>query len=176
MTETLPTTVDSEPTDDQEASAQETGALATGTQELALPYYAIRGRLRIRAHATRLFNDGLAAARNGRPDLARDFFAAFVFWYPHDADARSALALACLESGDLDTAREHWKQVLDHHPDDQKALRGLHALSTLTQQATPLTERYDQAPTTGAEQEMAACLSRSRRDSPAECEVTRGEG
>ena len=143
MTETLPTTVDSEPTD-----AQETSALATGTQELALPYYAIRGQLRIRAHATRLFNDGLAAARNGRPDLARDFFAAFVFWYPHDADARSALALACLESGDLDTAQEHWRQVLDQHPNDQKALRGLHALATLTQQATPLPEQYDQHPMT----------------------------
>jgi Flp pilus assembly protein TadD len=122
MTETLPSTVDSESTD---------------VQELALPYHAIRGRLRIRAHATRLFNDGLAAARNGRPDLARDFFAAFVFWYPHDPDARSALALACLESGDRGTAREHWQQVLDQHPNDQKALRGLHALATLAQQPTP---------------------------------------
>ena len=122
MTETLPTTVDSEPID---------------AQELAPPYYAIRGRLRIRAHAARLFNDGLAAARNGRPDLARDFFAAFVLWYRHDPDARSALALACLESGDRDTAREHWQQVLDQHPNDQKALRGLHALATMTQEAPP---------------------------------------
>lgn len=125
MTETLPTTADFEPTD-----VQETSAPTTGTRELPLPYYATRGRLRIRAHATRLFNDGLAAARNARPDLARDCFAAFVFWYPHDADARSALALACLESGDPDTAREHWKQVLDQHPNDQKALRGLHMLAT----------------------------------------------
>ncbi len=126
MTKPLPTTVDSEPTDDRETAAQ----------ELAFPHFAIRGRQRIRAHAARLFNDGLAAARNGRPDLARDFFAAFVFWYPHDPDARSALALACLESGDRDTAREHWQQVLDQRPNDQKARRGLDALAALTEPAT----------------------------------------
>lgn len=127
MTKPSPTTIDSEPTDAQE----------TGTQGLAFPHFAIRGRQRIRAHAARLFNDGLAAARNGRPNLARDFFAAFVFWYPHDPDARSALALACLESGDRDAAREHWQQVLDQHPNDQKARRGLDALTALTQRPTP---------------------------------------
>jgi FimV-like protein len=109
----------------------------TTTAEPAFPHVAIRGRQRIRAHAARLFNDGLAAARNGRPDLARDFFAAFVFWYPHDHDARSALALACLESGDQDTAREHWQQVLEQHPHDQKARRGLDALAALMKRPTP---------------------------------------
>jgi AcrR family transcriptional regulator len=101
----------------------------TDAQDVELSQFAVRGRLRIRAHAARLFNDGLAAARNGRPDLARDFFAACVFWYPHDHEARSALALACLESGDRDTAREHWQQVLDRHPADQKARRGLDSLA-----------------------------------------------
>lgn len=113
-----------------------TGSEPPDTGDTELSRFAVRGRLRMRAHAARLFNDGLAAARNGRPDLARDFFSACVFWYPHDADARSALALACLESGDRDTAREHWQQVLDQHPGDQKARRGLDSLPVLPSQPT----------------------------------------
>ncbi|MFJ9616184.1 tetratricopeptide repeat protein [Streptomyces noursei] len=101
------------------------GSEPGAVEHMALSELADRGRLRMRAHAARMFNNGLAAARNGRPDLARDFFAACVLWYPHDLDARSALALACLESGDPNTAREHWEQVLDQHPGDLKALRGL---------------------------------------------------
>ena len=118
MTETPPTAPDPtepepEPNPDPDLGGPELGEAAA------------RGHVRIRAHAARLFNDGLAAARNGLPTVARDHFAACVYWYPHDLEARSALALACLESGDRDTAREHWRQVLDQRPSDTKALRGL---------------------------------------------------
>ena len=89
---------------------------------------AARGHVRIRAHAARLFNDGLAAARDGRPNIARDHFAACVYWYPHDLEARTALALACFESGDFETARAHWNHVLELRPNDTKAERGLRLL------------------------------------------------
>jgi Flp pilus assembly protein TadD len=80
---------------------------------------------RIRAHAARLFNEGLAAGQAGQAVAARDLFAAIVYWYPYDLEARNALALACLESGDDQTARGHWAYILSRRPDDTKALRGM---------------------------------------------------
>jgi len=102
-----------------------------------LPESSARGRARIRAHAARLFNNGLAAARDGRPAAARDHFAACVLWYPHDLEARSALALACLESGDRAAAGEHWRQVLDQRPNDRTARRGLALLEVPEPAADP---------------------------------------
>jgi len=101
------------------------GAGDESLPEAELAESAARGHVRIRAHAARLFNDGLAAARAGQPVRARDHFAACVYWYPHDLEARSALALACLESGDADAAHDHWRKVLDQRPNDSRALRGL---------------------------------------------------
>lgn len=120
-----------------ESPSEQSAAELADAQEAELAEFAVRGRLRMRAHAASLFNDGLAAARGGRPDLARDFFAACVYWYPHDREARSALALACLESGDGESARAHWLEVLDQHPADPIARRGLESLAAQTEPAAP---------------------------------------
>ena len=101
--------------------AEESGdARETERDESAVP-----GRARIRAHAATLFNDGLAAARDRRPREARDLFAACVLWYPNDLEARSALALACWETGDHEAARRHWESALEQRPSDRRARRGL---------------------------------------------------
>jgi hypothetical protein len=83
---------------------------------------------RTRAHAAKLFNDGLEAARAGCPARARDCFAAVVQWYPHDLEAMGAMALACLESDDAEQARAHWEYVLARRPRDARALRGMEML------------------------------------------------
>ncbi|MFL6114247.1 MAG: hypothetical protein ACJ786_23240, partial [Catenulispora sp.] len=101
-----------------------------------------RGQARIKAHAARLFNEGLAAALEGRPAAARDRFAAFVYWYPHDLEARSALALACWESGDREEARGHWERVLSQRPGYETARRGMALLSA----ADDATDEADDAP------------------------------
>ncbi len=80
---------------------------------------------RISAHAARLFNDGLAAAGQGRFAAARDCFAAVVLWHPHDLEARSAYAFGCLSLGDDEEARRQWELVLSRRPRDERALRGL---------------------------------------------------
>jgi Flp pilus assembly protein TadD len=76
-------------------------------------------------HAARLFNDGLAAARENRLPAARDLFAAVVYWCPLDVEARNALALALLMLGDDAGARGQWTQVLALRPGDPLAARGL---------------------------------------------------
>lgn len=88
----------------------------------------LRAYARLRAHPARLFNEGLAAAGEGRIATARDRFAAIVHWCPHDAEARSALALACLLLSEPDEARRHWRLVLERRPADETALRGLAGL------------------------------------------------
>ncbi|MFC9673067.1 MULTISPECIES: tetratricopeptide repeat protein [unclassified Streptomyces] len=85
----------------------------------------LRAWVRLRAHPAKLFNAGLEAARSGRTATARDHFAAVVHWCPGDAEARSALALACLLLDDPEEARDHWRQVLTRRPNDATALRGL---------------------------------------------------
>ncbi|MDJ1134557.1 DUF6584 family protein [Streptomyces iconiensis] len=81
----------------------------------------LHGWLRLRGHAAALFNDGLAAARAGRTGTARDRFAAVVHWHPHDTEARSALALAAFELGDVQEAARQWELVLERRPHDQLA-------------------------------------------------------
>jgi hypothetical protein len=81
--------------------------------------------LRLRVHAARLFNEGLAAARGGEPAAARDRFAAVVHWHPHDIEARNALALAAYEAGDVPEAARQWQTVLAQSPRDAMARRGL---------------------------------------------------
>ncbi|MFE7015198.1 tetratricopeptide repeat protein [Streptomyces sp. NPDC057651] len=85
----------------------------------------LRAWVRLRAHPAKLFNAGLEAARSGRTATARDHFAAVVHWCPGDAEARSALALACLLLDDPEEARDHWRQVLTRRPNDATALKGL---------------------------------------------------
>lgn len=126
------------PTIDAEVAAQLTA------EDVELGESAARGHTRIRAHAARLFNDGLAAARNGHPAAARDYFAACVGWYPHDREARSALALACLETGDREAARAHWQLVLAQRPSDRTAQRGLALLDAAASPA-PVPPRREPA-------------------------------
>jgi len=84
-------------------------------QELAL----------LAGHHTRLFNQGLGAARAGKLLQARDFFSAVVHWCPHDLEARNALALAALQAGDREAARAHWTTVAQQSPSNVLAARGL---------------------------------------------------
>ncbi|MFF2508024.1 hypothetical protein ACFVTY_32370 [Streptomyces sp. NPDC058067] len=97
----------------------------------------LRAWARLRAHPAKLFNDGLEAARSGRTTIARDHFAAVVHWCPGDAEARSALALACLLLDDPDEARHHWRQVLVRRPGDATALKGLAHLESGTEPTKP---------------------------------------
>jgi tetratricopeptide (TPR) repeat protein len=76
-------------------------------------------------YPARLFNLGLAKARNGALEQARDLFAAVVYWCPKDLEARNALAMACLALHDLVEAAGQWKIVLAQSPTDPLALRGL---------------------------------------------------
>jgi TolA-binding protein len=85
----------------------------------------VRGYARLSAHASYLFNQGLAAARERRFTAAREHFAAVVHWCPADTEARNALALAAFELGDTDEARRQWERVRDRRPDDPLAGRGL---------------------------------------------------
>lgn len=80
---------------------------------------------RVSAYPAKLFNRGLAAASEGRLAEARDLFAALVHWCPLDLEARSALALACLDLGDSEAARRHWELVLSRRPGDTMAAEGL---------------------------------------------------
>ncbi|MFE4682252.1 tetratricopeptide repeat protein [Streptomyces sp. NPDC056721] len=98
----------------------------------------LRAWARLRAHPAKLFNAGLEAARSGRTATARDHFAAVVHWCPGDAEARSALALACLLLDDPEEARDHWNQVLIRRPNDATALKGLaHLDSRVTESPEP---------------------------------------
>ncbi|MEU6662292.1 hypothetical protein [Streptomyces sp. NPDC046821] len=111
-------------------------ATAETCQACATP---LRAWARLRTHPAKLFNEGLEAARSGRTTIARDHFAAVVHWCPGDAEARSALALACLLLNDPDEARHHWHQVLTRRPNDPTALKGLSHLNPGTKrQRTPL--------------------------------------
>ncbi|MFI9775739.1 tetratricopeptide repeat protein [Streptomyces sp. NPDC051956] len=98
----------------------------------------LRAWARLRAHPAKLFNAGLEAARSGRTATARDHFAAVVHWCPGDAEARSALALACLLLDNPEEARDHWHQVLTRRPNDTTALKGLaHLDSRVTESPDP---------------------------------------
>ncbi|MFI6344676.1 hypothetical protein [Streptomyces sp. NPDC050560] len=114
----------------------------------------LRAYARLRSHPARLFNEGLAAAREGRIGAARDRFAAIVHWCPHDTEARSALALACLLQSDPGEARHHWNLVLERRPSDAAALRGL-AMLTRGPDPAPVPARADETAETG-ETEAAA--------------------
>ncbi|GAA1557070.1 hypothetical protein GCM10009678_45100 [Actinomadura kijaniata] len=88
----------------------------------------VRGHVRVTAHAARLFNEGLAAAREGRDAMARDRFAAVVAWFPADVEARNALALAALRLGDRREARRQWEAVRERRRGDGLAGRVLSLL------------------------------------------------
>ncbi|MZD05944.1 tetratricopeptide repeat protein [Streptomyces sp. SID5785] len=96
----------------------------------------LRAYARLGAHPARLFNEGLAAARRGAFAAARDRFAAVVLWCPHDAEARSALGLACYELGDADEARRQWEQAVARRPQDRTARDGLALLAAATDPVT----------------------------------------
>lgn len=89
----------------------------------------LRNHVRLAGHPARLFNAGLTAARAGDLASARDLFAAVVHWCPLDGEARSALALACYQLGDLEKARRHWQKVLERQPQDPIATAGLAKLN-----------------------------------------------
>jgi tetratricopeptide (TPR) repeat protein len=85
----------------------------------------LQAYVRLSAHAARLFNEGLAAARAGDHATARDRFAAIVHWYPDDTEAHNALALACYHLGAHTEAHHHWHLTLTREPDDPVARRGV---------------------------------------------------
>jgi tetratricopeptide (TPR) repeat protein len=85
----------------------------------------VRGYATLSTYAAYLFNQGLAAAREGRLGPAREYFAAVVHWCPADTEARNALALAAFELGEADEAREHWERVRQRQPGDPLASWGL---------------------------------------------------
>ncbi|MFI0480184.1 hypothetical protein [Actinomadura sp. 9N215] len=91
------------------------------------------GYARLSAHASYVFNLGLAAATGGRFAEARDHFAAVAYWRPADVEARNALALADFELGHLDDAARQWTAVQDLKPDDPLARLGLARLTPANQ-------------------------------------------
>lgn len=95
----------------------------------------LSGYARLHLHPAYLFNQGLAAAREGRLAAARDCFAAVVHWCPGDIEARNALALAGLRLGDRSEAHRQWTKVLDRRPGDPKAAWGLAQLAESAQLA-----------------------------------------
>jgi tetratricopeptide (TPR) repeat protein len=84
-------------------------------------------------HPAYLFNQGLARARNGEFEQARDLFAAVVHWCPKDLEARNALAMAYLASGHPIEAKQQWEFVLAYAPADALAMRGLCQIEELLQ-------------------------------------------
>jgi Flp pilus assembly protein TadD len=126
--------------DDETRDEQETGLAP-------LPASAVHQHQRIRAHAARLFNEGVAAGRAGQAAMARDLFAAIVHWYPHDLEARSALALACLESGDDLAAQSHWAYVLNRRASDPRALGGMILLRDADRDTVPQADQESVSPT-----------------------------
>ncbi|MFF1689993.1 MULTISPECIES: tetratricopeptide repeat protein [unclassified Streptomyces] len=111
----------------------------------------LRAWARLRAHPAKLFNAGLQEARSGRTATARDHFAAVVHWCPGDAEARSALALACLLLDDPEEARDHWHQVLTRRPNDTTALKGLAHLAQLDSRTSTPEPTSTPAPETETE-------------------------
>jgi Flp pilus assembly protein TadD len=89
----------------------------------------LRGHARLAAHGALLFNQGLAAAREGNLTAARDLFAAVVHWCPLDMEARNALALASFQLDDVDEARRQWELVRERRPADRLATQGLGMLA-----------------------------------------------
>jgi thioredoxin-like negative regulator of GroEL len=85
----------------------------------------------------RLFNQALAAAREGRLAVARDLLAAVVHWCPHDVEARNALALACFRLGDREAAARHWEVVRRRLPQDALAASSLAAVAKAAAPAAP---------------------------------------
>jgi hypothetical protein len=84
---------------------------------------------RLLFYPSQLFNDGLAAAHDGRLKQARDLFASVVQWCPRDIEARNALAMACFALKDWSEARRQWGIVLVQFSDDPIAKRGQTALA-----------------------------------------------
>jgi cytochrome c-type biogenesis protein CcmH/NrfG len=75
--------------------------------------------------AAHLFNRGLSAAQKGEAALARDLFAAVVYWCPMDLEARNGLASACFMLRDYSEAQRHWEMVLQRSPGDSMAQEGV---------------------------------------------------
>ena len=88
-------------------------------------------------YAARLFNRGLDLVQQHQLEQARECFAALVYWYPHDREARNALAMTCLMLNDLISATEHWQKVHEQAPSDSIANQGL-ALTTSWQKGPHL--------------------------------------
>ncbi|WP_405906556.1 MULTISPECIES: tetratricopeptide repeat protein [unclassified Streptomyces] len=97
----------------------------------------LSGYARLHTYPAYLFNQGLAAAREGRLAAARDCFAAVVHWCPGDTEARNALALAGLRLGDRSEAHRQWTEVLGRRPGDPKATWGLAQLAEPLEPAEP---------------------------------------
>lgn len=89
----------------------------------------LEGLSRLTIYPSKLFNMGLAAAKENNMARARDLFASVVYWCPLDIQARNALAMACYASGDMVEARLQWEAVLRQSPSDAIASQGLSFIS-----------------------------------------------
>jgi Flp pilus assembly protein TadD len=107
-------------------SENATGAAACRRCGLPLTELAL-----LAGHHARLFNQGLAAAKENRLQAARDLMSAVVEWCPHDLEARNALALLALKLDDRETARRHWETVLGKAASNRLALGGVAYLQRL---------------------------------------------
>lgn len=97
----------------------------TGAAACARCGLPLGGLSRLTLYPSKLFNMGLAAAKENNMARARDLFASVVYWCPLDTQARDALAMACYASGDMAEARHHWEAVLWQSPSDAIAAQGL---------------------------------------------------
>jgi hypothetical protein len=91
---------------------------------------SLHGYARLSAHPARLFNEGLAAARNKEYARARDLFAAVIYWCPIDLEARNAFAMTCYALDDRSEALAQWKAVLARAPTDAIATSGVAAIAS----------------------------------------------
>ncbi len=107
----------------------ENDALAEVCERCQTPLQAY---VQLLVHPARLFNKGLAMARENQYAQARDLFAAIVHWCPMDMEARNALAMACFVLNDLDQAHFHWERILAQSPADTLAKQGLAAIQQKT--------------------------------------------
>ncbi|WP_329545367.1 tetratricopeptide repeat protein [Streptomyces sp. NBC_01356] len=124
---------------------------AYGTEVCAGCRTPLSGYARLHTYPAYLFNQGLAAAREGRLTAARDCFAAVVHWCPGDTEARNALALAGLRLGDRSEAHRQWTEVLGRRPDDPKATWGLAQLAEPSEPAVPAESSEPAVPSQPAE-------------------------
>ncbi|GHO65074.1 hypothetical protein KSC_039660 [Ktedonobacter sp. SOSP1-52] len=101
----------------------------------------IKEYIHIITHQAQLFNEGVTYAHKGDLSRARDLFAAVVYWYPQDIEARAALAMACISVGDLKEAYRHWELILEQAPENTLAQQNIVVLRRCLKRKRPIKNR-----------------------------------